>query len=255
MTSSTYVNLAARAPVDEVLGVLEVAGVPGVVGPQAGEWCGIFVEGDGYGLVGGERRPLSAIALRLSDRVDSTVLLVSLFEGRVLGYDVFDHGKAVGYYVSRPGHWTDEDLPSEGGDPGVLATACGLPGVRDELPPLLDRDATDDEVRRHAQLTELLALPPYLVGIAAGDVAADGEQYVALQPQPVPRRDMSRMARIAALGLLCFALFAWVQAFREGSWGNAVLAAIATVVAGLTGWYATGDLRTRTRRQQRGEQA
>ncbi|MQA04686.1 MAG: hypothetical protein GEV07_18865 [Streptosporangiales bacterium] len=248
---STYVNLAVRAPVDEALGVLEVAGVPGVVGPQAGEWCGVFVAGDGYGLVGAERRPLSAIALRLSDRVDSTVLMVSLFEGKVLGYDVFDRGKAIGYYVSRPGHWTDEDLPSEGGEPDVLATACGLPGVQDELAPLLDRDAEDDEVRRHARLTELLALPPYLVGTGTGDVRSDGIDYVALQPQPVPRKDMGRMAKVAALGLLCFALFAWVQAFHEASWGNAVLAGFVTVVALVTGWFATGDLRARTRRQDR----
>lgn len=240
MSSRTYVNLAVRAPIEEALGVLEVAGVPGLVGPQAGEWCGVFVEGDDHGLVGSEQRPLSAVALRLSDRVDSTVLLVSLFEGRVLGYDLFDHGKAVDYYVSRPGEWTGEDLSSEGGDAEVLATACGLPGLGGELGVLLDRDAEDDEVRRHARLTEALALPPYLVGAAASDVQdASGDDFVVLQPRPVPRRDLGRMARVAVLGLLCLALFAWVQAVRESSWGTAVLALVVTAVAVATGWYAT----------------
>lgn len=239
--TATYANLAVRAPLQEAVGVLEVAGVPGVVGPQAGEWCGVFVDGDGYGLVGAERRPLSAVASRLSDRVDSTVLLVNLFEGRVLGYDLFDHGKAIGYYVSRPGEWTGEDLPSEGGDADTLAVACGLPDSGAELAELLDREADDDEVRRHTRLTEALALPPYLVGTSTADARQRStDDYVVLEPRSVPRRDMGRAMKIVALALLCLALFIWVQAFREGSWGTAVFALVATAVAVLAGWLSTG---------------
>ena len=238
--SDTYANLAVRAPIQEAVGVLEVAGVPGVVGPQAGEWCGVFVDGDAYGLVGSDRRPLSAVAARLSDRVDSTVLLVSLFEGRVLGYDLFDHGKAVDYYVSRPGEWAGEDLPSEGGDAERLAAACGLPGAGATLAAVLERDAEVDEVRRHARLTEALALPPYLVGTSTAEVRARvDDDHVVLEPRPVPRRDMSGTIRIVALALFCFAVFVWVQAFREGSWGTGVFALVATAIAVLAGWLAT----------------
>ena len=238
--TTTYANLAVRAPIQEAVGVLEVAGVPGVVGPQAGEWCGVFVDGDGYGLVGADRRSLSAVAAKLSDRVDSTVLLVSLFEGRVLGYDLFDHGKATGYYVSRPGEWTGEDLPSEGGDAAALAGACGLDAARPEVAAVLDRDAEVDEVSRHRRLTELLALPPYLVGVAASDVRREmRDDYVVLEPRPVPRRDMSRTIRIVALALFCFALCVWVQAFREGSVGTGVFALVATAIAVLAAWLAT----------------
>ncbi|MQA78181.1 MAG: hypothetical protein GEV10_06835 [Streptosporangiales bacterium] len=239
--ATTYVNLAVRAPVDETVGVLEVAGIPGVVGPQAGEWCGVFLDGDGYGLVGADRKPPSSVALRLSDRVDSTVVLVSVFEGRVLGYDLFDHGKATGYYVSRPGEWTGEDLLSEGGDAEVLAKACGRLDLGDELAEVLVRDAEVDEVVRHRRLAGLLALPPYLVGTATSEAheGADAD-YLVLEPVPVKRRDNSRTLRIVALGLACFALFVWVQAFREGSWGTAVFAVIATGVAVLAAWLGVG---------------
>lgn len=239
--ATTYVNLAVRAPVDETVRVLEVAGVPGVVGPQAGEWCGVFLDGDGYGLVGADRRPPSSVALKLSDRVDSTVVLVSVFEGRVLGYDLFDHGKATGYYVSRPGEWSGEDLPSEGGEVGVLATACGRLDLDDELAAVLDRDAEVDEVERHRMLTAALALPPYLIGTSTSEAHAGADaDYLVLEPVPVRGRDNRRTLRIVALGLACFALFVWVQAFREGSWGTALFAVIATGVAVLAGWLGVG---------------
>jgi hypothetical protein len=237
--TETYANIAVRAPIEEAVGVLDVAGVPGVVGPQAGEWCGVFVDADGYGLVGADRRSLNTVALRLSDRTDSTVLLVSVFENAVLGYDLFHRGKAVGYYVSRPGHWTDEDLPAEGGDVDVLTEMCGVPDADGLLGEALGRDAFGTELDRHRRLSELLGLPPYLVGAGRSDVGADADGYVALEPQPTAKRpDTSRALRILTLGLACFALFVWVQAFREGSWGTGVFAVIATAITVLAGWLS-----------------
>lgn len=243
--TATYVNLAVRAPLEEAVGVLEVAGVPGLVGPQAGEWCGVFVDGDD-GMVGSQRRPLSAVAARLSDRVDSTVLLVSLFESRVLGYDLFDHGKAVDYYVSRPGEWTGEDLPSEGGDAQQLAVTCGLPDAAGQVAEVLVRDAEADEVHRHARLTELLALPPYLVGVAAADARERADDdYVVLEPRPAAGTDRSMAVRVTALALCGLALFLWVWAFLQGSWGTGVLALVVTAAAVLAGWLSVGAVRGR----------
>ncbi|HEX6445954.1 MAG TPA: hypothetical protein VF053_12755 [Streptosporangiales bacterium] len=236
--SETYANLAVRAPIEEVVAVLDVAGVPGVVGPQAGEWCGVLVDADGYGLVGDDRRSINTVALRLSDRTDSTVLLVSVFENAVLGYDLFHRGKAVGYYVSRPGHWTDEDLPAEGGDVGVLTQTCGVPDADGLLAEALGRDAFDTELDRHRRLSELLGLPPYLVGTGRADVAADAAGYVALEPQAAGKPDTSRTLRILTLGLACFALFVWLQAFREGSWGTGVFAVVASAITVLCGWLS-----------------
>lgn len=246
--SDTYTNLAVRAPIEEAVGVLDVAGVPGVVGPQAGEWCGVFVDADAYGLVGADRRNINTVALRLSDRTDSTVLLVSVFEDAVLGYDLFHRGKAVGYYVSRPGHWTDEDLPAEGGDVDVLTEMCGVPDVDGQLGAALARDAFDDEVSRHRRLSELLGLPPYLVGAGRSDVDAADDRYVALEPQPTRRPDNSRALRVVTLGLACFALFVWVQAFREGSWGTGVFAVIASGITVLAGWLSFDRISLRGRR-------
>jgi hypothetical protein len=243
--TETYANIAVRAPIEEAVGVLDVAGVPGVVGPQAGEWCGVFVDADGYGLVGADRRSLNTIALRLSDRTDSTVLLVSVFENAVLGYDLFHRGKAVGYYVSRPGHWTDEDLPAEGGDVDVLTRMCGVPDADGSLGAALARDAFDTELDRHRRLSELLGLPPYLVGAGRADVEADADGYVALEPQPTRKPDTSRTLRILTLGLGCFALFVWVQAFREGSWGTGVFAVIATAITVLCGWLSFDRLKSK----------
>ncbi|MBO0892374.1 MAG: hypothetical protein J2P14_15770 [Acidothermales bacterium] len=237
--SGTYANLAVRAPIEEAVGVLDVAGVPGVVGPQAGEWCGVFVDADAYGLVGADRRNINTVALRLSDRTDSTVLLVSVFENAVLGYDLFHRGRAVGYYVSRPGHWTGEDLPAEGGAVDVLTEMCGVPDVDGHLGAALARDAFGDEVSRHRRLCELLGLPRYLVGAGRADVGAATDGYVALEPMPARRApDTSRALRIVTLGLACFALFVWVQAFREGSWGTGVFAVVASGIAVLAGWLS-----------------
>lgn len=244
----TYAGLAVRAPIEEVVGVLDVAGVPGVVGPQAGEWCGVFVDADAYGLVGADRRNINTVALRLSDRTESTVLLVSVFEDVVLGYDLFHRGKAVGYYVSRPGHWSDEDLPAEGGDVGVLTKMCGVPDVDGSLGDALVRDAFAGEVDRHRRLSELLGLPPYLVGAGRSDVDATADGYVALEPQSTRRPDTSRALRIVTLGLACFALFVWVQAFREGSLGTGVFAVIATGVTVLAGWLSFDRISLRGRR-------
>lgn len=245
--SDTYANLAVRAPIEEVVGVLDVAGVPGVVGPQLGEWCGVFVDADGYGLVGADRRSINTVALRLSDRTDSTVLLFTLFEDAVLGYDLFHRGKAVGYYVSRPGHWTGEDLPAEGGEVDVLTKMCGVPDDG-RLGAALARDAFDDEVSRHRHLCELLGLPSYLAGTGRSDVDAADDGYVALEPQPTKRPDSSRAVRIITLGLACFALFVWVQAFREGSWGTGVFAVIATGITLLAGWLSFDKPKLKGRR-------
>lgn len=236
--SDTYANLAVRAPVEEAVGVLDVAGVPGVVGPQAGEWCGVLVDADAYGLVGPDRRSINTVALRLSDRTDSTVLLVTVFEDAVLGYDLFHRGKAVGYYVSRPGHWTGEDLPAEGGEVDVLTKMCGVPDPDGELAGALARDAYADERSRHRRLTELLGLPPYLVGAGRSDVDAADDGWVELEPMPTKRPDTGRTVRIVTLGLACFALFVWVQAFREGSLGTGLFAVIATGVTVLAGWLS-----------------
>lgn len=235
-------NIAVRAPEDETVGVLEASGIGGLVGPQAGEWCGVLVSGDGFGLVGESRKDVSTVGLRLSDRVGSVVLLLTVFEGRVLGYDLFDRGKAVGYYVSRPGEWTGEELPSEGGDAAGLARACGRPGAVDEVAEVLARDAETDEVARHRRLTDLLGLPPYLVGTAYSDARGDaggiGYTIVELLARE-KRRDTGRALRIVALGLACFALYVWLRAFREGSWGTGVFALVATAVAVLAGWLST----------------
>jgi hypothetical protein len=139
-----------------IAALLSLGAVPAYVcGSPESTWTSIFPEAADQ-----DDAALPELACAFSKALQRPVIAFIVHDSDIFLYWLCDDGKELDRYNSAPGYFTDEEAPSEGGNPNMLTVYC-LPGAsRDRLlrllhpethapkPPANDRDVIKDAVRK-----------------------------------------------------------------------------------------------------------
>ena len=132
--------------------------------------------------------PLEPLTALISRELAGTALAVLDHDDDVLMYLLYRDGEKLDEYSSRPGYFTGENSPPEGGKAGLLCEAVGLPDREKTVQAILQPEKLPVfAYEQHRQLAEALSLPPGAVGcgyryIAAGESELAGLRKVGAAP-------------------------------------------------------------------------
>lgn len=156
-----YTNVTVRhTDVDAVVAVLEKLRRDAFVTPAHD---GAIVVFDAH-IESQDAKDIDRLASPISKRLRSTALLALNHDDDLLYYALFESGRLIDEYNSRPGYFDGTEHAAIGGDARKLAAAFGVPDQADALNRLLHTTKYTFEIERHAALVQLLGLPPAAVG-------------------------------------------------------------------------------------------
>jgi hypothetical protein len=166
-----YTNVTVRhADVDAVIAALETLGRDAFVAPARN---GAVVVFDAH-IESQDARDIDSLASPISKRLRCAALLALNHDDDLLYYALFERGRLVDEYNSRPGYFDGTEQTAAGGDARKLAAAFGVRDRADRLDRLLHGAEYAFETERHAALVQLLELPPAAVG-SGYDTISQGE--------------------------------------------------------------------------------
>ena len=147
------------------------------------EWTVVFDRASDEMLM-----PLEPLTALISREMGSVALAVLDHDDDVLMYLLYRDGAKLDEYNSRPGFFTGEKSPPEGGKAGLLGEAVGFPDRQKAIQAILHPDQLPVfAFEQHQQLVEALSLPSAAVAsgfryIAAGDCQLAGLRKVGAAP-------------------------------------------------------------------------
>lgn len=156
-----YTNVTLRhADLDAVIAALENLGRDAFVAPPHD---GAIVVFDAR-METQDAKEIEGLASPLSQRLHCAALATLNHDDDLLFYALFEDGRLVDEYNSRPGYFDGKTAAPAGGDARKLAAAFGVLDKVEPLHHLLHGAEYTFETERHAALIDLLGLPPAAVG-------------------------------------------------------------------------------------------
>jgi hypothetical protein len=166
-----YTNITVRhADVDAVIAVLERLGRDAFVTPAHN---GAVVVFDAH-IESQDAKDIDRLASPISKGLGCVALLALNHDDDLLYYALFEGGRLIDEYNSRPGYFDGTEQDAAGGDARKLAAVFGVRDRADRLDRLLHGAEYTFETERHAALVQLLGLPPAAVG-SGYDTITQGE--------------------------------------------------------------------------------
>jgi hypothetical protein len=107
-----------------------------------------------------DAKDIDPLAGPISKRLRCAVLFVLNHDDDFLYCALFERGRLIDEYNSRPGYFDGTEQKASGGDARKLAAAFGVPDRADRLEPLLHAGEYTFQTERHAGVVQLLGLPP-----------------------------------------------------------------------------------------------
>lgn len=182
-----YTNVIVRhTDVDTVVSVLETLGRDAFVTPADNGAIVVF----DAGIESQDAKDIDRFAGPLSERLRCVALVALNHDDDLLYYALLESGRLIDEYNSRPGYFDGTEQAAAGGDTRALAAAFDVPDRADQLHRVLHSTSYTFETERHAELAELLRLPPAAVGSGYETISKGGP------PEGVPQGAL-RMAGAA----------------------------------------------------------
>ncbi len=166
-----YSNVTVKhADPDAVIAVLEKLRRDAFVSPAQN---GAVVVFDAH-IESQDAKDIDRLASPISKGLRCAVLVALNHDDDLLYYALFECGRLIDEYNSRPGYFDGTEQEAAGGDARKLAAAFGVPDRADRLDRLLHGTEYTFQTERHAALVQMLGLPPAAVG-SGYDTISRGE--------------------------------------------------------------------------------
>lgn len=160
---SFYTNITLKGPrQDEVIEYLSVDKRSAAVSPAFNELTVVYDEA----AESQDDQVLSALAADLSRQFHCPALAVLNHDDGVLWYELYDNGKKLDGYNSRPDYFDEleSDSTRRGGNPQALCSVFNPDQDPGKVRAVLDREYLF-EIDRHNDLAQVLNLAELAVGI------------------------------------------------------------------------------------------